>query len=255
MRPTVDAFTFVGLSLFGASQTPVELLSKMDAAGVERAVVCPLKPPGYHLGPANDMVAEAVAREPRLVGLARVDPNLEHEAIAELDRATSDLGLRGLFLHPWEETFRINGPRVDPILTRCAELQIPVVIASGYPWVSEAAQVGDLARRFANVTLVMTHGGQINISGLGQADALGTLQRHANVCMETSGVYRQDFLEDVATQIGPERVLFGSNSPFMDMRLEVERARWANLAEESKKLILAGNAQRIFKLDSSAPRS
>src|SRR6266851_1169752 len=176
MRPTVDAFTFVGQSLFGTGQTPAELLSKMDAAGVERAVMCPLKPPGYHLGPANDLVAEAVAREPRFVGLARVDPNLEHAAIAELDRATRDLGLRGLFLHPWEETFRINGPRVDPILARCAELQIPVVIASGYPWVSEAAQVGDLARRFAKVTLVMTHGGQINISGLGQADAMGVLQ-------------------------------------------------------------------------------
>ena len=127
--------------------------------------------------------------------------------------------------------------------------------ASGYPWVSEAAQVGDLARRFPTVTLVMTHGGQINISGLGQADALGTLQRHANVYMETSGVYRQDFLEDVATQIGPERVLFGSNSPFMDMCLECARARWANLAEDSKMLILAGNAERVFKLGSSAPQS
>src|SRR5439155_24197092 len=97
------------------------------------------------------------------------------------------------------------------------------------------------------------HGGQINISGLGQADALNTLQRHPNVCMETSGVYRQDFLEDVATQIGAERVLFGSNSPFMDMRLEVERARAANLTDQAKSLIRAGNAQRIFRLDSSAP--
>jgi predicted TIM-barrel fold metal-dependent hydrolase len=253
--PTVDAFTFVGESLFGSGQTSAELLSKMDAAQVERAIVCPLKPPGYHLGPANDLVAEAVAREPRLVGLARVDPNQQQDAIPELDRATRELGLKGLFLHPWEENFRINGPRVDPLLARCAELQIPVLIASGYPWVSEAAQVGDLARRFPHVTLVMTHGGQINISGLGQADALNTLQRQPNVCMETSGVYRQDFLEDVATQIGPERVLFGSNSPFMDMRLEVERARWANLAEDSKTLMLAGNAERIFKLDSSAPRS
>ncbi len=254
-QPTIDAFTFVGQSLFGSGQTPAELLARMAAANVKLAIVCPLKPPGYHLGPANDLVAEAVAREPRLTGLARVDPNQTEQAINELDRAIRDLGLKGLFLHPWEETFRINGPRVDPILSRCAELQIPVVIASGYPWVSEAAQVGDLARRFPNVTLVMTHGGQINISGLGQADALSTLQRHPNVCMETSGVYRQDFVEDVATQIGPERVLFGSNSPFMDMRLEVERARWANLAEESKALILGGNAQRIFKLDSSAPRS
>jgi predicted TIM-barrel fold metal-dependent hydrolase len=253
--PTIDAFTFVGESLFGPGQTSAELLSRMDAAGVERAVVCPLKPRGYHLGPANDLVAEAVAHQPRFVGLARVDPNLEHEAVLELERATRELGLCGLFLHPWEEHFRVNGPRVDPILARCAELQIPVVIASGYPWVSEASQVGDLARRFPDVTLVMTHGGQINISGLGQADALNTLQRQPNVCMETSGVYRQDFLEDVATLIGPERVLFGSNSPFMDMRLEVERARWANLAEDSKTLMLAGNAERIFKLDSSAPRS
>jgi len=254
-QPAIDAFTFVGQSLFGYGQTSDELLSKMDTAGVERAVVCPLKPMDYHLGPANDRVAEAVAHQPRLVGLARVDPNRGAEAVLELDRALGKLGLRGLFLHPWEETFRVNGPRVDPILARCAELRIPVVIASGYPWVSEAAQVGDLARRFPSVTIVMTHGGQINISGLGQADAMGVLQRHANVLMETSGVYRQDFLEDVATQIGPERVLFGSNSPFMDMRLEVERARWANLADDSKTLILAGNAERIFKLDSSAPRS
>ena len=254
-QPTIDAFTFVGESLFGRGQSPAELLASMDAANVERAIICPVKPPGYHLGPANDLVAEAVAREPRLTGLARVDPNQKEHAIQELDRAITDLGLKGLFLHPWEETFRINGPRVDPLLTRCAELHLPVLIASGYPWVSEAAQVGDLARRFPDVTLIMTHGGQINISGLGQADAMGTLQRHANVCMETSGVYRQDFLEDVATQVGPERVLFGSNSPFMDMRLEVERARWANLADDAKTLILAGNAERIFKLDSNAPRS
>ena len=254
-QPTIDAFTFVGQSLFGPAQTPSELLAKMDAANVERAIVCPLKPPGYHLGPANDLVAEAVAREPRFVGLARVDPNQEQGAVQELERAATKLGLMGVFLHPWEETFRINGPRVDPILFRCAELQIPVVIASGYPWVSEASQVGDLARRFPNVTLIMTHGGQINISGLGQADAMTALRTRANVCMETSGVYRQDFLEDVATQVGPERVLFGSNSPFMDMRLELERARWANLAEDSKALILAGNAQRIFKLDSSVPPS
>jgi predicted TIM-barrel fold metal-dependent hydrolase len=254
-QPTIDGFTFVGESLFGRGQTPAELLSTMQAAGVERAVVCPLRPPGYHLGPANDLVAEVVAHQPRFVGLARVDPNEGQAAIAELDRAINQLRLRGLFLHPWEENFRINDARVDPLLAHCAELQIPVVIASGYPWVSEAAQVGDLARRFPDVTLVMTHGGQINISGLGQADALNTLQRHANVCIETSGVYRQDFLEDVATQVGPERVLFGSNSPYMDMRLEVERARWAKLAVEAKALILAGNAQRIFKLDSSAPRS
>jgi predicted TIM-barrel fold metal-dependent hydrolase len=251
----IDAFTFVGQSLFGYGQTPDELLARMDAADVQSAVLCPVRPRGYHLGPANDLVAEATHREPRFIGLVRVDPNLGDQALVELDRGLSQLGLRGLFLHPWEENFRINGPGVDPVLERCAATNVPVVIATGYPWVSEAAQVGDLARRFPNVSILMTHGGQINISGLGQADALEVLRRHANVSIETSGVYRQDFLEDVARELGPERVLFGSNGPRMDVRLEVARVRWANLPAAARALILGDNARRLFRLDSSVPRA
>jgi uncharacterized protein len=250
---TIDAFAFVGESLFGYGQSVDELLARLDAAGIDGAIVCPVKPRDYHLAPANDLVAEGVAGQARLTGLARVDPNRGAQALDELDRTLHTLHLRGLFLHPWEDHFRINGPSMDPILNRCAALGAPVVIATGYPWLSEAAQVGDLARRFPDVQMVMTHGGQINISGLGQADALEVLRRHANVAIETSGVYRQDFLEDVATTLGAERVLFGSNSPLMDVRLEVERARRARLPEHARQLILGGNAQRIFRLGSSAP--
>jgi predicted TIM-barrel fold metal-dependent hydrolase len=253
--PTIDAFTFVGESLFGYSQSAAELLARMDAAEVDAAIVCPVKPFDYHLAPANDLVAEATAGQARLVGLARVDPNRGAEALAELDRALQVLHLRGLFLHPWEDHFRVNGPRVAPLMQRCAALGAPVMIAAGYPWLSEAAQIGDLAGRFPDVQIVMTHGGQINISGLGQADAFDALRRHSNVSIETSGVYRQDFLEEVAATLGAERVLFGSNSPLMDVRLEVERARWARLPERARLLILGGNAQRIFTLGSSAPPS
>jgi uncharacterized protein len=251
----IDALTFLGHSLFGEHQSAEDLLATLDSADIEQAVVCPFKPRGYYLGAANDLVAEAAARQPRFIGLARVDPNLGEEALLELDRCVRVLGLRGLFLHPWEECFRINAPSLDPLLAQCASLQLPLVIATGYPWVSEAAQVGDLARRFPDVSIVMTHGGQINISGLGQFDALEVLRRHPNVCIETSGVYRQDFLEDVARDIGSERVLFGSNSPKMDVRLEIERVRWADLPEAARAQILAGNARRVFRLDSSAPGS
>ena len=252
-RPTIDAFTLVGQSLFGYGQSATELLARLDDAEIDRAIVCPVKPRDYHLAPANDLVADAMAGQARLVGLARVDPNRGAEALEELDRAVHTLHLRGLFLHPWEDHFRVNGPRVAPLVQRCAALGLPVVIAAGYPWLSEAAQVGDLARRFPEVQIVMTHGGQINISGLGQADAFEVLRRHPDVSIESSGVYRQDFLEDVATTLGAERVLFGSNSPLMDVRLEVERARWASLPDAARQLILGGNAARIFRLDSSAP--
>ena len=72
---TIDAFTFLGESLLGYPQSEGELLARLDAAGVEQAVVCPLKPPGYHLEAANDRVAEACRQQSRFVGIARVDPN------------------------------------------------------------------------------------------------------------------------------------------------------------------------------------
>ena len=253
--PTIDSFVHLGQSLFGYGQTADELLAHMDAVGVDASVICPVRPHGYALGPANDLVADAAALQGRLIPLARVDPNLGDAAVVELDRALNSLNVRGLFLHPWEENFRINSPLVDPLIARCAAAQVPVVIATGYPWVSEAAQVGDLARRFPRTPILMTHGGQINISGLGQFDAVEVLRRNPNVSIETSGVYRQDFLEDVARELGPERVLFGSNSPRMDVRLEIERVRWANLPDEARQRILGENAQRLFRPGSSEPRS
>jgi predicted TIM-barrel fold metal-dependent hydrolase len=184
--------------------------------------------------------------------MARVDPHQGDRALRELERAITELGLRGLFLHPWEEIFRTNAPDIDGLMQVCAAQDVPVIVASGYPWVSEAAQVGDLARRHPDVTIVMTHGGQINISGLGQFDAFEALRRNPNLCIETSGVYRQDFILDVVRELGPERVLFGSNSPRMDTRLEVARVKRADVDEPARQLMLDGNARRVFRLDSSA---
>jgi hypothetical protein len=67
----------------------------------------------------------------------------------------------------------------------------------GAAWVSEAPQVAELARRFPEVPIVMTNGGQINISGFSQRNSRLALAECANASMTTSGVYREDFIEDV----------------------------------------------------------
>jgi predicted TIM-barrel fold metal-dependent hydrolase len=207
--------------------------------------VCPLKPPGYRLEAANETVAAAVERYPeRLVGFARVDPNLGDDARRELVRATGDLGLRGLFLHPWEETFRVHDSRVDSLLDG---LTLPVIVAAGYPWLSEGLQVGELARRHPQLTIVATNGCQINISGLGQVDAELGLEQNPNMLVQTTGVYREDFIEGIAARFGPERLLYASGFPFFDMRLEVLRVRWApNLDERARALILGRTAERLL---------
>jgi predicted TIM-barrel fold metal-dependent hydrolase len=245
----VDGLAYVGESIFGLSTTGADVLSALDAAGVDRAVVAPAKPPGYHLGPANDAVAQAVAGAGgRLTGLARVDPLLGADACRELERALDELGLGGLLLHPWEETFRISDPRVDPVVEVARACGVPVVVAAGYPFVSEALQVAALARRFPEVTFVGTNGLQLNISGLGQVDAELALESADNLLLQTAGVYREDFIEGVVRRFGARRVLWASAFPHLDPRLEVRRVQWAAFSEDEAAALLGGNAAAVFGL-------
>lgn len=245
----VDSLAYLGASIFGPAATAADLIIAMDGAGVDRAVVVPAKPRDYHLGPANDLLAEAVNDHPgRLTGLARVDPHLGDEACAELERALGELGLRGLFLHPWEETFRVSAPFVDAVVDVARSHSVPVVIAAGYPWLSEGLQVGDLARRFPEVRFIATNGGQINISGLGQTDVELTLAACANVAVQTASVYREDFLENVVERFGADRLLFASAFPLLDMSLEILRAHWMHVDEAQRAAVLGVNAADLFAL-------
>jgi predicted TIM-barrel fold metal-dependent hydrolase len=227
----LDTLTFVAPGLVEA----------LDEAGIDSAVVCPPRARGHGYEVENDRVAALVALHPdRLVGFARVDP-LAPGAARELDRALG-LGLGGLFLHPWEDAFAITDPAVDPLIG-----DLPVIVATGYPWVSEGLQVGELARRHPQATIVATNGAQINISGLGQRDALLALEASPNLVIQTTGVYREDFLEGVVERFGPGRLLFASGFPRFDPRLELLRVRWApSFDEPTRAAILGDNAERLL---------
>lgn len=244
----VDTFTIVGDSLLGPSASAADLLAVMDEAGVDRAVVCPARPRGYHLGPANAALAETVEASDRLVGFARVDPNLGAAAADHAREALGVLALSGLFLHPWEETFRISAPAVDVVVEVARDVGVPVLVAAGYPWLSEGLQVGELAARFPDVTFIATNGGQINVSGLGQIDIELAMGRCPNLFLQTAGVYREDFLENVVERFGSERLLFASGFPMTDQRLEVQRPRSMHVDDATKAAILGGNAARILGL-------
>ncbi len=220
-----------------------DLVERLDAAGIDRAVLCPPRARGETYAELNDRVAVAARALPdRLVAFCRVDP-LVPGAVGEARRALGQLGCRGLFLHPWEDAFRVTDRAVDPL---CA-LGAPVIVATGYPWVAEALQVAELARRHPGTTFVATNGGQLNISGLGQTDAELAVASTPNLHLQTAGVYREDFLEGIVARHGAERLLFASACPVFDPRLELLRVMWAPAFTDADQAeILAGNAERLL---------
>ncbi len=241
-----DARVFLGESYDGTRQNAHELLRSMDALSIEKAMACPFRPLSCDLDQANrDLAREIKAHADRLVGAARIDPWQPH-CVDSLREGLETLGLRALYLNPWEENFRADLERIDILMEVAKQSRIPVQVATGFPWLSEALQVCALAARWQGVPIIMTNGGQINISGLGQADAFLALSKQANLYFDTAGIYRQDFIEDAVQEFGGERVLFASASPYFDQRYEIKRVQLAKVGENERQLMASGNAYRLW---------
>ncbi len=223
-----DCCVMVGTSINGYGQEPESLLQEMDRLQIDISVIVPVQPKTYCLEPQNDYISLISKKYcNRLIGFARVDPRLGKDSEKELERCVSELGLKGLFLHPWEEGYRADSSLTAAVAKRAGLFKIPVVISAGFPWVSHALQIGELAKMCPDTTIIMTHGGQLNISGLAQNDAFTALKDNPNLMMNTTGVYRQDFIEEVTASLGCRRVLFGSGSPVFNQEFELERAKSA----------------------------
>lgn len=243
----LDFHVHLGHSIFGYGQSLEQLLAELDRLGITRAVVIPVQPLSYRLESENDRIAAAVSAHPnRLIGFGRIDPRQGEAAETELRRCVQQLGLRGLFLHPWEETCPINSERVKALMPTVAALGIPLLIAGGHVRVSMASQLADLAGGFPGIPMVLTSGGQINISGIALAEARQLLIEHPNLYLETSGIYREDFIEDMVPLIGVERILFGSNAPEYCQALELLRPQLAHLRPAEREALLYHSAARLL---------
>ena len=244
----VDGLTMVGSSINGYLLGVEELLVSMASNGIDKCVIAPVQPRTYRLEPQNDVVTVAQMRYPdRFIGFCRVDPRQGDDAITELRRCVLRLGLKGLLLHPMEEGYTINDPPAVRLVREAGPLGVPVIVAAGYPWVAHAQQIRSVAEQAEGTTIVMSHGGQINISGLAQADAFLAMETCSNLHVGTNGVYRQDFLEECVEAFGPERILFTSMAPVFDQGFELDRVRSIKMEESDRQSVLGTNMIRILE--------
>ncbi len=244
----VDGLAIVGASITGYELKPEELLASMDSNGIDKSVIVPVQPKSYRLEPQNEAIAVTQTRYPdRFIGFCRIDPRQGEDAIIELRRCVLQLGLKGLMLHPMEEGYTINEDHVVRVVKEAGALGVPIVIAAGYPWVAHATQIRSVAEQAEESTIIMSHGGQINISGLAQADAFLAMGACSNLYIGTNGVYRQDFLEECIAAFGAERVLFTSMAPVFHQGFELDRANSVKMEEADRPSVLGGNITRILE--------
>lgn len=240
----IDSLVVLGDNLFGPTLSVESCLSTARQLGISQVVAAPARGRDYALPAANDRLAEAAADGALVSRLARVDPNQGAAALSEFRRAVDDLGCTGLFLNPEEEVFSIR--EAEQLVREAESRGLATIIVAGVPHRSEPLQILELATRVPGARLVLTSGGQINISGLGMVDAWAALTTSPDISVLSNGEYRQDFLERIVRELGPDRLLFGSFAPYYEQAFELERIRNVNYTADDRFRIEEGTARALF---------
>jgi hypothetical protein len=209
---------------------------------------------------SNELIAELCQMSHRFIGFASVDPHKE-SAVADLEHAVKDLGLRGLKLSPSTQEFYPNDAElVYPIYEKAQSLGIPIVFHAGLSWEPRAKakyaqpiHLEDVAYDFPDLNIVIAHFGWPWV-----LEAVMLALKYPNVYMDTSCLYfdnPKDFIAFVMTKQVPlsaiekslrHKIVFGSNYPRVEIKNMVKAVKSLGLSDGCLKLIFEGNARKLL---------
>jgi hypothetical protein len=230
-----------------------------------------LRAVGFVTGGGNDNLAKIVAHHPdKFIGFAHNYPFVDGAA-AELKRAVTELGMKGYKLLAPMLDRPIEDEAAYPVWEMCAELDIPVLVhfgiqggGGGIAWHENInpLKLHNVAKDFPDVNFVVPHFGCAWIR-----ETLQLCWACANVSIDTCGsnqwvrwvdgdwTVKKLFHKYIET-IGAERIIFGTDSSYFPrgfairyLEDQIRDCRELNLTDDQLKLIFAGNAARLLKVD------
>lgn len=215
-----------------------------------------------------EMIGRVIRRNEWTCGVSREHPELfafiglvpEMGSEAMLDELEDKLakGAHGLKLHPAECAFYPANPALWPVYRRCEELDLPVLAHSGEFFLPmESARLRffvPVLRAFPQLKLVLAHLGKPDF-----AEAREIAATFPNAYFDTSTAItggQHDHQvppgEEVRLirEIGVERVLFGTDFPWLSQERDFEFISRLALSDGERRAILGENAARLLGLTS-----
>jgi uncharacterized protein len=207
----------------------------------------------------NERVAELIGRRPDLFlgGIAGIDPT-EEDALATLEWAHDELGLRGMVIQPGFVGMYPTDESCRPLYEYCQRRGVPVTIHTGVNFTPHCSidygrpvWVDRVACAFPDLVLVCNHGGWPWVT-----ESLAVAWKHRNVYLEF-GAIAPKYLADprggwqpVTHWMGTnvrDKVLLGTDWPMLRYERLVRELPLLGLAPEAEESYVRGNAQRVIE--------
>lgn len=219
-------------------------LRRARQAGIDRTLVFPPFAGDYAV--ANAEVARIVARRPeRLIGCACVHPVRDRRRIRQMvGSAVREWGFRGVKVH------RLDAPATREVCEAVAAFGVPLL----YDVAGAPELLDQVAPQYPRVTFVVPHLGSFADDWRAHQRLIDQLRRLPNVFADTSGVRRFDYLVQAVRRAGPDRLVFGSDGPWLHPGVELEKIRLLRLDPVAEAAVLGGTLGRLLRLEPATSR-
>lgn len=205
-------------------------------AGIDRTVLFAALTSDYRV--ANREVGALVTAEPgRYLGFAFVNPVTDQGRVGELVDEARAWGACGIKVH-WRDG-RITREIADVARRR----SLPVL----YDPRGDTATVEMVASAYPDVAWIIPHLSSFADDWAAQVSFVDRLVRLPNVFADTSGVRYFDVLVDAVRRAGPDKVLFGTDGPFLHPGVEIAKVHALHLPPADAALVLGGNVLRLTR--------
>ncbi len=211
-------------------------IQRAARAGIERTVLFAAFHSDYAL--ANREVARIVAsRRDRFYGFAFIDPARDRGRVMKLvHEAVVRFGFCGIKIH------RRDGRITREVCEVARAFCLPVL----YDVMAEVSVAELLATEYPDVPFIIPHLGSFADDWRAQLALIDHLVRHPNIYADTSGVRRFDLLDQAVRRAGPQKILFGSDGPWLHPGVELAKVHALRLPRHQEDLVSGGNLLRLI---------
>lgn len=233
-----------------------DMIESLDRVGIQWSAVSDLtgSRDAESMHQSNNIVLEAMKEYPdRILGQCRINPGYPRESLNEIDRCI-DQGM--VMLGELYDEYKINDPVYFPIVERCIEYKIPMLVHAAAPlglWRNGYSTAGsslstsiaedfvDIGKRYPEALIICGH-----IGGGGDWEyACKVLREAPSIYVETSGSVADEAMIDLAIEnLGVDRLLFATD---VNYEAGVGKIISAELSEKERKKIFFDNFNNLLR--------
>lgn len=246
----IDCHVHIGKNQFFHMDADADfLLREADRAGIERMLVTDIVSLFYDIDEGNAYLRQQIARCPERIsgyysiGQARYAPlHLE-----KFERHICEYGFIGLKIYSIPPQQLIDDPYLYPLIEKAAQLKVPILAHS------TGEECEAISRRIPEAMILNAHMGCCPQANGDWHRSVAAAKAYPNIYLDTtSSSFDNNMIEHAVAEVGPERVLYGSDLPLLDPILQIAKVSEADISQEAKDLILGGNIARILRKRESA---